>query len=227
MRELLLATLCCVGATTGANAATIMVPLSCSTLLGCYAITPFDSTLGTLTGASYEIGGDAYQDYFLSKSSDDPITAHITESANIYGSIGVNSVHGSGSSSQFDILLTANYPIEISLGGNFSAAGQLSDLTGLSTPIPFVQFYFSPSADGFTSTPGVYLEVSGSSRSFGWSLFGTLTYTYDPPEVPVDPPVDPPVSNAPEPATWAMMVSGFGFIGATMRRRQRTSVSFA
>lgn len=30
----------------------------------------------------------------------------------------------------------------------------------------------------------------------------------------------------PEPAAWAMMVGGFGVIGAAMRRRQRTSVSF-
>jgi hypothetical protein len=31
----------------------------------------------------------------------------------------------------------------------------------------------------------------------------------------------------PEPATWAMMVGGFGLIGGAMRRRQRTSVRFA
>jgi hypothetical protein len=31
----------------------------------------------------------------------------------------------------------------------------------------------------------------------------------------------------PEPATWALMLGGFGFIGASMRRRHRTSVTFA
>jgi hypothetical protein len=31
----------------------------------------------------------------------------------------------------------------------------------------------------------------------------------------------------PEPATWAMMISGFGFVGAAMRRRRRVAVSFA
>ncbi len=31
----------------------------------------------------------------------------------------------------------------------------------------------------------------------------------------------------PEPATWAMMLAGFGIVGGAMRRRQRTSVSFA
>lgn len=31
----------------------------------------------------------------------------------------------------------------------------------------------------------------------------------------------------PEPATWAMMIGGFGLIGAASRRRRRTSVTFA
>ncbi|AGH49271.1 MULTISPECIES: PEPxxWA-CTERM sorting domain-containing protein [Sphingomonadales] len=31
----------------------------------------------------------------------------------------------------------------------------------------------------------------------------------------------------PEPASWAMMIAGFGLTGAAMRRRPRTSVSFA
>lgn len=31
----------------------------------------------------------------------------------------------------------------------------------------------------------------------------------------------------PEPATWAMMIGGFGVIGAAARRRRRTAVSFA
>ena len=31
----------------------------------------------------------------------------------------------------------------------------------------------------------------------------------------------------PEPATWAMMIAGFGFVGAAMRRRRKVQVSFA
>jgi len=33
-------------------------------------------------------------------------------------------------------------------------------------------------------------------------------------------------SAAPEPASWAMMIGGFGLVGATMRRRQRSKLSF-
>lgn len=36
-----------------------------------------------------------------------------------------------------------------------------------------------------------------------------------------------PVSPVPEPATWAMMILGLGFIGAALRRRQKTAVRFA
>jgi hypothetical protein len=35
------------------------------------------------------------------------------------------------------------------------------------------------------------------------------------------------VGAIPEAATWAMMLAGFGIVGAAMRRRQRVSVSFA
>ena len=35
------------------------------------------------------------------------------------------------------------------------------------------------------------------------------------------------VSPVPEPATWAMMLAGFGIVGGVMRGRQRTSISFA
>ena len=33
--------------------------------------------------------------------------------------------------------------------------------------------------------------------------------------------------SVPEPATWAMMVGGFGIVGAAMRRRKRPSVTYA
>ena len=34
-------------------------------------------------------------------------------------------------------------------------------------------------------------------------------------------------AGVPEPATWAMMIGGFGLVGGAMRRRTRTSVTFA
>jgi hypothetical protein len=67
-------------------------------------------------------------------------------------------------------------------------------------------------------------KVSGVSVSDGGtltSLSGTLTmgtdgtYGY------------PAAAAVPEPATWAMMIGGFGLIGAASRRRARTSITYA
>jgi hypothetical protein len=35
------------------------------------------------------------------------------------------------------------------------------------------------------------------------------------------------LAGIPEPAAWAMMLAGFGLVGAAMRRRQKVAVSFA
>jgi hypothetical protein len=39
--------------------------------------------------------------------------------------------------------------------------------------------------------------------------------------------LDAPVPTIPEPATWAMMIGGFGMLGAAARRRTRPSVTYA
>jgi len=55
------------------------------------------------------------------------------------------------------------------------------------------------------------IRVTGTTSSLGGTYSGTATFT---------------ASAVPEVATWAMMFSGFGLVGAAMRRR-RTSVRFA
>lgn len=47
-----------------------------------------------------------------------------------------------------------------------------------------------------------------------------------PPVEPPFPPVDPPPTTAvPEPQTWALMLAGFGFVGAALRRGKRSLAS--
>lgn len=40
-------------------------------------------------------------------------------------------------------------------------------------------------------------------------------------------PIDPNGNIVPEPSSWAMLIAGFGLVGATMRRRQRKGLSLA
>ena len=45
---------------------------------------------------------------------------------------------------------------------------------------------------------------------------GTITLTYEP---------VPPTSAVPEPGTWAVMITGFGIVGATLRRRKTAAMA--
>ena len=46
-------------------------------------------------------------------------------------------------------------------------------------------------------------------------------------ELDYDPLYKSRLTDVPEPATWAMMIAGFGLAGAAMRRRRVASVTFA
>lgn len=85
-----------------------------------------------------------------------------------------------------------------------------------------------PTGVGYQST--AFYKFDAGNLLGGLDLIGfnraglsnaRLYYTgkYTPP-----PPPPPPI---PEPATWAMMLAGFGAVGYSMRRRQNVKVSFA
>jgi hypothetical protein len=111
----------------------------------------------------------------------------------------------------------------------FSATTDLGGLTTLdfslanslfTSPIAGLNYY-GP-ADGSpvqTFESNVTLRLS---QSLSYSVAGGATYGADRLGT-----VTVSRSAAPEPASWAMMVGGFGVIGGAMRRRQRTSVRFA
>lgn len=70
-----------------------------------------------------------------------------------------------------------------------------------------------------TVAPGGFFTFR-LSQAFGYSVAGGTTYggnrlgAFQMPAVP-------------EPASWALMIGGFGLAGAAMRRRERTTVTFA
>ncbi|NIJ08399.1 hypothetical protein FHS31_002016 [Sphingomonas vulcanisoli] len=67
---------------------------------------------------------------------------------------------------------------------------------------------------GLTATPTSLTVSFNQTGSSGYSASGTLAV--------------PPASAVPEPASWAMMVGGFGLLGATLRRKRSNAlVSFS
>lgn len=69
----------------------------------------------------------------------------------------------------------------------------------------------------YRSADGTFTKVLNSTP--GQSVYFQADYTID---------IEPAAPGAvPEPASWAMMVGGFGLVGTAMRRSRRTSVSFS
>ena len=88
--------------------------------------------------------------------------------------------------------------------GNGNAAGTYYELAGSRDPGTFLDDGTAPLVD--TTNDGVPGQLLFQVRNGGV--------------------VVPPVGGVPEPATWAMMLGGFGMVGGALRRRQRTAVTF-
>ena len=74
--------------------------------------------------------------------------------------------------------------------------------------------YFGPTV--FTGTTAAPMFINGSYTFDDYDNLGTLTISG----------AAEPASLAPEPASWALMLVGFGAIGGAMRGRRKAAVSF-
>ena len=77
-----------------------------------------------------------------------------------------------------------------------------------------------PPADGDQSDAStnrrVFFTAQGNERISGLRLTSTgVAFEFD----------DFAAANVPEPSTWAMLIAGFGFVGAAARRRRMTTVT--
>jgi hypothetical protein len=89
---------------------------------------------------------------------------------------------------------------------------------------------------GLVAVPNGYLSNTplAATTTFAGQTFSSLgatpgTYLFSTPADSITFNIGSAISAAPEPGTWAMMLMGFGIVGAAMRRRSkvRTNVSFA
>ena len=93
---------------------------------------------------------------------------------------------------------------------NLAAIDGVTFNQGWATPQSLL-FYSSNGwgGDGFTATGTLSLENGGGSRNGINFKVGTFEAN----------------GVIPEPATWAMMIAGFGFVGAALRRTRRAAVT--
>jgi PEP-CTERM motif len=175
----------------------------------------FDSSLGTLesitlsfassliANGSVTNGSNASHTYTINGDSSASLTGHgfnftqlLASGPIAAGSIGAHATK-------------ALAPISGSNNGSSTLLTGFDDFLGTGT----IDFTFA-STKTFTITPNagtlsLLAQVGGAA---------TLTYNYSLPVVP-------PTNDVPEPSSWALMLIGFGGMGAMMRRR-RTSVAF-
>ena len=101
-------------------------------------------------------------------------------------------------------------PTDNGLGGNTASVGYNAGLGGQAGT--FFQFTGS-------QTPGAFLDGGPNSLVANSNVGVAGRYIFN----VRNGAVTPPPSGVPEPATWAMMMIGFGAMGAALRRRQKVS----
>ncbi len=115
--------------------------------------------------------------------------------------------------------------------GLFSITGIVgTTITGLTTVTSAGLFDPTVYVPGAEDVPTPILSFTGNSISISFTSIGSpsgqFAYSDDGSAVFAYTTGGP--SAVPEPATWAMMIGGFGMVGGAMRyRRRKTTVSFA
>lgn len=122
---------------------------------------------------------------------------------------------------------TFDPPVEDPLGLPWTDAPPLADNAAMpETPAPGGGFGFIPGGSG-GAPGGFFVPGGGSSSSSGGGSSGGGTSgggsSGGSSGGGSSGGTPPPVAAVPEPATWAMMILGFGAIGGAMRRRSRES----
>lgn len=187
-----------------AEAATIVQNVSYNSYSGGHYAAQFDPNLGTLTEVDLSATLTLALQFSVSDISPGAGPVLVTEYASGGLSVGTlfvgsNSFSGSTSCRPNGLCFTM-----VSMSdADSQTGGDLSLFIGHGT----VGTYASGRLESYTvdpTTASAGPAYAAQGNSFGGA--GTLTYVFEPRDVP-------------EPATWAMMIAGFGLVGAAARRR--------
>ena len=132
--------------------------------------------------------------------------------------------------------LSSNFAANVGDDAQLFFSGVLSPATGWVTFTGVSPFHYDPTAGD------LLVEIDNPSAVYDWSTI-TSSYNRDPraqraftiagccsivdgPGYAFNTRFDVSPAGVPEPASWALMLGGFGAIGTAMRRRPRAAVSF-
>jgi len=195
---------------------TISIPSTAAPSTATLSFNQFDSSLGTLTSITLSFASTLIGNGTVTNTSGATHTYTLNEAASAalsgHGfSFTQTLASGTASTGPVAAHATVNLaPISGSGSDSSTITSGFADFLGLGT----VSFDFS-STKSFSLTP------ASATLSLLASIGGAATISYG-----YDAATPPPVGGVPEPASWAMMLLGFGAMGAMMRRRS-TSISFA
>lgn len=210
MRMLLAAAALCL-VTAPASAATYILNLT--------------GTVSSGTTGFVESGGFRYDFFNIVLNGFDPLTLEVGDEiqANITLTDQSLFVPSATSRNQVDLILLN------------SAGGTITTGTSGTTELFDGGLLIASGGSGSTTSNQVvntYLNFAGNSFSFDTVQSNFTVTELGAASLDVDYPLlryvlVNPVAPVPEPATWALMIVGFGAVGSSMRRRKTTTVSFA
>ncbi|WP_419807938.1 choice-of-anchor C family protein [Sphingomonas sp.] len=141
-------------------------------------------------------------------------------------SIDLNGNGQGGIQQTFSTIAGRSYTVGFSLAGNPDGAPATKTVSTIASDGGASQIYTFDSSGSTRSNMGwlpytYSFLASGGSTTLSFASGDTGSYGAALDSVSVS------LSAVPEPATWALMILGFGLTGGAMRRRRATSVAFA
>ncbi|MGL4541597.1 MAG: PEPxxWA-CTERM sorting domain-containing protein, partial [Polymorphobacter sp.] len=167
----------------------------------------YDTAIGFRSGADYQV---AESDYFNQPNVSPLVSARITINGLTVSVVGdYNNLYyrsNSDSDSEIATFVTGRTSVFNDfnrLNVDFLTSGPAGDAVTIDLNAPYAQT-FDPN-DGVNGT-FLYYAADNSNYSFAALTGETLTISL--------------AGGVPEPASWAMMIAGFGLVGTALRRQQ-------
>ena len=191
--------------------------VSASTYTGFGTANQFDPAMGTLLGVQLTFNMYwSMQDDRIDFTNIGSTQGSVSTVNSGYYSFSVGGLGAGGSFSESEThILAPGEKVTVQGGGHGSGEATATDISPFIGTGTLNSWAYARSAIDFNREGDIFFSVIGNPHP--QTIAGaTLTYIYDdvPPAVP-------------EPATWAMMIAGFGLVGGAMRRRSTATARAA